>query len=228
MWTEFKIPDLTRKVPVTLNINVIIHKITEKRDTYKTVNIARARNKLLDYITKDCEYFIMIDMNYINNRKIDKEVIKKYLIRNDWDGLSFNYNNYYDIWALALEPYYISMWHWTDPEIVKSIMKNTVVNKLHIMNRENLLECISGFCGLGLYRTDKFKDCRYSGYFDLSKFYKLGVNLERNIKLLTKLTDKLDKRGLQSDCEHKYFHIDAINKHKARIRISPLILFKDK
>ena len=31
VWTEFKIPDLTKKVPVTLNIKVIIHKIITQK-----------------------------------------------------------------------------------------------------------------------------------------------------------------------------------------------------
>jgi len=37
----------------------------------------------------DYKYFIMLDCNYNNYKTIDIEILKKYLLREDWDCLTF-------------------------------------------------------------------------------------------------------------------------------------------
>ena len=192
-----------------------------------TVNIANARNKILDHISyyhPNTDFFIMIDSNYIHDEELHPEILKKYLHRDDWDGLSFNKNDYYDIWALSIDPYFISMWHWRNPGIAKDHMKKCIEGKLKILKEGELLECISAFCGFSIYRTNKFLNCSYSGLFDRDAICKSGVDILKNIQAFKKYTYPLGVYH-PPDCEHKYFHMEAIHKHGAKIRISGDKLF---
>jgi hypothetical protein len=97
------------------------------------------------------------------------------------------------------------------------------------MKPNDLLECLSAFNGFAIYKKDKFKGCQYDwqvhGNFDLVS----KEDVDRNEKALgSKFT--IDKSYHQiinpvTDCEHRYFHMSAIEKNDARIRISPLHLF---
>tara|TARA_B100001094_G_scaffold332134_1_gene402931 strand:+ start:3935 stop:4729 length:795 start_codon:yes stop_codon:yes gene_type:complete len=189
----------------------------------RSVNIATARNKILKELTD--EYFmIMLDMNYTNIQSFQPEILTKYLYRDDWDCLTFNRKDYYDIWALSIKPYYISMWHWEKPDKVKGVMKDYIENTLKEMPDDRLLKCISAFGGFGIYKVSKFKGCKYTGLYDLDPFFRLKLNLEDNRKILKSISDTPGEYK-PVDCEHKYFHMEAIEKHKARIRICKEILF---
>ena len=186
---------------------------------YRTRRIANARNGCLQMIRKnysDYEMFIMMDCDDVCSQDIKLNVLQTYLYRNDWDALSFNKSNYYDIWALSIRPYMLSYRHFEDAltpykDYITTLLKNVPTN--------GLLKCASAFNGFAIYRMNKFIDCNYDGSFNLNLFKKEYI--ERNIKALN---SKL-KLGLIEDCEHRAFHIDAINKNNARIRISPEILF---
>ena len=81
------------------------------------------------------------------------------------------------------------------------------------------MKCSSAFNGFAIYRMQKFLNCNYDGRIRLDLIPK--NYLARNIQI-NKSTIKTD---LVEDCEHRAFHIEAINKNGARIRISPEILF---
>jgi len=214
------------KIKIIVNTNGMFNIIT--------VNIATARNKILDIIFNTdykyeykYDYFIMIDMNYIHEKKLNIEVLTKHLntdLVSEWDALMFNMNPYYDIWALSLSPYYISVWHWINPDLVKTKMINNLNEKLSKLNDGELLECVSAFGGFGIYKTEKFVNCKYTGLFELDKIYKFGINVLNNIKALRGYTRPLPQYH-PPDCEHKYFHMDAIKNNEARIRVSPECLF---
>jgi hypothetical protein len=193
-------------------------------------NISNARNKILDKIRElnkpEFEYFIMLDFDDVSSGDININTIEKYLNTDwDWDALSFNRNPYYDIWALSYSPYIYSCWHWDNHNIVE-IIKNDIINKLNNINKNELFECYSAFNGLSIYKISKFINCSYD--WDIINTIKyipddillnnINVNKEKNINII------YNNNGF-GDCEHRKFHLEAIQKNNAKIFISPLFLF---
>lgn len=204
------------------NDNYIILKSPQVGD-YRSVNIATARNLQLEVINrylKMTRQMIVLDANYVNNKKLQIEILDKAMGRSDWDALFFNHDDYYDIWALSYDPYYINCWLFGN---ILDIMRNDIKEKLDSLKEDELYECISAFCGFGIYRFEKFKDCSYSGFMEFERFY--SFNIEKNIRILQQKRLFLNPE-LPWDCEHKYFHLDGIEKHGARIRISSNFIFR--
>ena len=233
----------SKPINVKVNIKILIN--NRKPSNIITVSIADARNLILNEIynkynkynkynnltTKPVynifDYFIMMDMNYIHEKTIQPDILKRYLTDENkmkWDCLTFNREPYYDFWALSLKPYYISLWHWEKPNIVKSIMDYNLKDKLNGLNDGELLDCVSAFGGFGIYKIEKFNNCTYFGLFDYNKLQNFGIDIQKNIDVLKKYTTPLSQYH-PPDCEHKYFHMEAINKNEAKIRISPENLF---
>jgi hypothetical protein len=186
---------------------------------YRTHRIALGRNKCLKTMHEkfnDYDHFIMMDCDDRCNYNIKLELLKNYLLRNDWDSLSFNHPaGYYDTWALSKRPYVVSCHHFKDPcqgkEYISNIIKKTP--------RHKLIQCLSAFNGFSIYRTSKFEDCWYDGRFRLDYIPK--KLLIENIRASGKIFYEQNKQ----DCEHRFFHFSAVKKHNARIMISPLCLF---
>jgi hypothetical protein len=174
----------------------------------------------------------MMDMDDVCSGNININVLEKY-INNDssWDSLSFNRRNYFDIWALSLDIYLLSCWHFPGGFDIVNRIKSYVNEKLSKLKPDDLLECFSAFNGFAIYKKDKFTGCYYD--WQIHNNYDLFSieDIERNEKALcTKFT--IDKSyhivvNPITDCEHRYFHMKAIEKNDARIRISPLLLFTD-
>lgn len=202
---------------------IIINKTREYHYSKRTSNISNARNRIMNYM-KQCinniSYFIMMDFNYIHNSKIHPEILHNYFKRNDWDALSFNKEPYYDIWALSIDPYYMSCWNFKTKGRTYAVdkMQSYIINKLNNTGKDKLLSCISAFNGFAIYRYSKFKDISYSGKFNLNNWKKFDLN--ENIKLCGPVHIS------EEDCEHRNFHINALNKNEnLKICISPLCLF---
>ena len=78
-----------------------------------------------------------------------------------------------------------------------------------------------------------FYICNYKLFCLLILFYQLSAAIiyrispshliKQNIALFN---GKFDYSKIE-DCEHRYFHLMAINKNQARIRISPYIIFPE-
>ena len=171
-----------------------------------------------------------MDMDDVCSAPIRINLLKKY-IENDenWDSLSFNRNIYYDIWALSIDSYLLSCWHFHD-SIAIAKMIQYVKNKLFELNENELLECRSAFNGFAIYKKSKFVDCFYD--WEIKNTYNLIT--EEEVKKNEKevgLSFTLNKSyhsmiNPLTDCEHRYFHMKAIEKNNAKIRISPLNLFE--
>lgn len=99
---------------------------------FRTQNISHGRNCCLEYIRHnfiDCEMFIMMDLDDVCSKNINTEILKKYLKREDLDGLSFNTSpNYYDIWALSINPYYLSLFAFEQSKQLENLMAKHVKN----------------------------------------------------------------------------------------------------
>lgn len=204
----------------------------------RTQNISNARNRIIEYIYNDTspryEYFIMMDMDDVCSGEFHVDVLEKCLHRNDWDSLSFNRRFYYDIWALSIEPLYISCWHWTKDWIRGSnlfavLMKSYIEQKLAETPQSELLDCRSAFNGFAIYRTSKFAQCVYNNSFIENLKMLSYSEIENNIRNFNRYDEsvKFVWTNVDDDCEHKYFHIHAANKNGAKIKICPLILFEE-
>ena len=199
-------------------------------------NICSARNSILQYIRnnddKSYEYLLMIDLDNVSCDKMNIDILNYYLNRNDWDSLSFNTPDYYDIFALSIDPFIHSCWHWKDDNDkqvtdVVSIMRNYVQEKLSKIKKTDLLECLSAFNGIAIYRLEKFINCNYGcDHAYNMEFLNKNIGqkwLENNINAIeNKYKLRFDEK---QDCEHRIFHLEAIYKNNAKIRISPLSIF---
>lgn len=206
------------------NLEIIM---CNNKNPISCINISNARNSVLDYIrslNENYEYFIVMDMDNVCANLINLNVIRDTIVCPDWDAITFNRPDYYDIFALSIDPYFISWQSWyPDSGKVGDIMKDYIINKLNkLKDTDNLLECYSAFNGFMIYKTSKFINNNYGT--DLSYNMKLltNNNIENNIKILKNFKINLNNN---LDCEHKQFHYQAINRYNARIRISPKYCF---
>ena len=204
--------------------------------TFRTHRIAQARNYCLDQIREkysDYPFFIMMDFDNVNCKNVNSDVLKKYVNRDDWDGLSFNtHGGYYDIWALSIKPFYFSYNHFKNNYTFHNIIRHYINERIKTVPKDELLECMSSFNGFSIYRTQKFLHCYYDGRIrtDLipSSFLQEHMMAAKSPivykyhGLSGSKYEQIDAR--KEDCEHRAFHYMA-TKLGARIRISPEILF---
>ena len=199
---------------------------------FRTHRLATARNFCLEYVkTKDLNeypFFIMMDFDDVNCKQVRPEILKKYLCTDDWDGLSFNTTPmYYDIWALSIYPYCFSYNHFKNTPIHNySTLQSYVDNKLKNLKNGELLSCISSFNGFSIYRTSKFLNTCYDGRVRmdlLPKKYLMSHMIAANSHIVFK--DFGHIKGKYEDCEHRAFHMKAINNDEAKIRITNEVLF---
>ena len=170
----------------------------------------------------------MMDFDDVNCKEIRPDILKTYLSRNDWDGLSFNTSPmYYDIWALSIFPYCFSYNHFKNTSIHNhGFLKNYIDDKLKNLKNGELLNCISSFNGFSIYRTEKFLNTQYDGRVRLDllpKKYLLSHMIASKSGIIFK--DYGHIKGKYEDCEHRAFHMKAINNDNAKIMITKDILF---
>ena len=202
-------------------LKVVLHINTELLSNFRVYNIAKARNKCLEIIRSqfpDYEYFIMMDCDEVCSSNINVEPLMHYLTAvYEWDALTFNKHPYYDLWALSKYPYSFSCMHFANWQqwgtFIEEIIANTPPN--------TLIPCLSAFNGFAIYRTNKFINCYYDGKPRLDLLPKHLLLANEKIAGPVYLQGKA---GL-IDCEHRSFHLMAINKNNARIRIAPEIIF---
>ena len=185
-------------------VNLYVNK--SEFSPYRTHRLAFARNKCLDMIREkysNYEMFIMMDCDNVCSGNINLDPIKKNLYRNGWDALSFNRSDYYDIWALSIRPYVFSFLHFHPNAFGK--MKKYIQDILENAPRDKLIKCSSAFNGFAIY------------------LLKAHARITKSKGLVYKKYETVD--GRYEDCEHRAFHLEAIRKNGAKIRISPEIIF---
>jgi hypothetical protein len=209
-------------------------KIFENKESlspYRTHNIAKARNFCLNYVKRNQDkfpYFIMMDCDDVNCKNCDPNILKKYLLRDDWDGLSFNTSpKYYDIWGLSIYPYCFSYNHFENNVLFYDIIQNYITHLLNKLPNDKLLSCISSFNGFSIYKTPKFMYTYYDGRIRndlIHPIYLAAHSKFAKSPLVYKKYVTSDCRF--EDCEHRAFHILANKNSGAQIMISPEVLFK--
>lgn len=207
------------------DIEIIINKA--ERFKSRTQNIAVARNGILQYIRNQStyDYFIMMDSNeYSCIGEINIDVLNHVMTRKDeWDSISFDREaGYYDTWALSFDPYIYSPFHCENHELVIEKMRLKFNNILEYYKKNapnKFIEVYSAFNGFAIYKTSVFIDCSYSSLIKFDLFPK------RILSKQIKTTKCKFYKILNDDCEHRAFHLEAIKKHKAKIRICTKSLF---
>ena len=173
------------------------------------VRIAYCRNMILNKINSDFvnyDYMMMIDLDDACVPKINIENFKSLFNDSSWDGISFNRDDYYDIWALRSPLFTKNCWNFRRRSTGATYRKK-VKNKItQILNtRKTLLRVHSAFNGCAIYKMPKIKNCRYN-----------AKNREKSLAL--------GFYGIM-DCEHVAFHRAMREKNNATIFITPLIIF---
>jgi len=214
-----------------INERLVLFINKKVKSNYRTHNIAYARNHCLNYIRNNqnrFSYFIMMDFDDVNSKNINTDILPKYFMRDDWDGLSFNTSpKYYDIWGLSIKPYCFSYNHFEQNQYNNyHTIQDFITKKLEDLPEGELLKCISSFNGFSIYRTEKFLNSYYDGRLRLdiipAKFIKKHAVAARSNIILQ---DYGHVKGKYEDCEHRSFHALAITQVDAKIRISPEVLF---
>ena len=217
-------PQLLEDYKNNSNFKVYTSKLQSNNSPFNTCRIARARNECLRIvysIIKCVDFHFVIDADDVNCYNWDIALIERYLTRNDWDALSFNRPDYYDIWALLFDNYKHHCWGFNNSNSkIVEIMRQDIQNRLS--KTEDLLDCYSAFNGFGIYRTSKFKNCFYSGlYKDIKR---LISDKERQETIDFLKENKQIETGINNNfveqCEHIYYHMSASKLYNARIVIS--------
>ena len=189
----------------------VIERLRVQTHHIRAQTIAHGRNQLLKVIShlySEYDFMIMMDLDNILERFKPKHVFNIFNYNNVWDVLTANcINKYYDIWALRIPP---SVWNqaihgkiWNRPlahdcwtQMVDNIQPRICVKNYQklIPIKFPLIETVSSFGGLGIYKIAAIKGCKYDSF-------------ENNIP----------------QCEHVGFH-KAIVKNGGRIFICPSLL----
>lgn len=235
--TLLKLQNFQKKHPNKMKI--IIN--NEPLLKYRTHRIANARNKIVEYIEEnlnDFEYMIMFDADEICCYDVNLNVLRYHLNLNSWDALSFNRSGLpkghenYDIWALLYEPFIHHCHSYNGCLDIVFAMRDDITKKLNNLKLGELFECYSAFNGIAIYRLKKFKNCKYDGekqkYFSDERINEMLEYLRKTYnKNLTINFDFVDPShgGGKQIADHVNFHISAIRKNNAKIRISGESLF---
>jgi glycosyltransferase involved in cell wall biosynthesis len=197
----------------------------------RTVNIARARNRLMQHMRSafdvaEWPYFIMMDLDDVCAGKLQLAPLARVLSESDqWDTCSFNRAGYYDIWALSVKPYIYSCWGFHDPLTVVHTMQDYIIDLLRETPDHRYLEVLSAFNGFAIYKSAIFFQCHYD--WRMPKKYMSLADLQANQQILgfRATFSPLDQQTNEPDCEHRHFHMQAKYDFGARIMICPEHIF---
>jgi hypothetical protein len=199
----------------------------------RTERICGARNRILLSIAKSqkkADFLIMMDLDDVCTAPLRVERLVPFLVRTDWDVLSFHHApplGYYDIWALAYDDYVMSCWNFGSYghcRYVVDTMKARFAAVLESMSPDELVPVLSAFNGFAIYKWPCIDKCWYRWKSPEIESYD-AAQLARNRALLD-VTWPFTFRLGKEDCEHRGFHEDIRQKHKAKIMVSPVILFE--
>tara|TARA_Y100000591_G_C21848390_1_gene710056 strand:- start:2656 stop:3477 length:822 start_codon:yes stop_codon:yes gene_type:complete len=216
--------DLSLKKLCELKKNFDIEIIINKNPltNIRTLNISNARNRIIDVIYKyysNFDYFIMMDFDDVCSKPINIDTLKDGIINNNkWDALFFNNVNYYDFWALCFDDFQYSCWHSNNVKKLINLMNEEFKKK--IKDNEEFIDCQSAFGGFGIYKTKRFNNCKYQSLIDITLFNKKNLqNIYNKYQIQYMINNNI------YDCEHRYYHLNAIRQNNVHLKISKKYLF---
>jgi hypothetical protein len=212
------------------NKNVIIRNI-KNTSKYRTVRIATARNECLNIVYNELNnihYHIAIDCDSVNIMPWNVNLIHSYLNNfdnDDWDSISFNRPDFYDIWALLFDNYKHHCWGFgNDSPTIVINMKKDIINKIK-HSTSNSIDVLSAFNGFCIYKTKQFKNCYYDGLYSNVKQL---ITPEERIQTLNYIKQYNINASINDKCieccEHIFYHLLAI-KQGCKNKISKYNLF---
>jgi hypothetical protein len=162
----------------------------------------------------------MLDMDDVSSKPINIDVLKDVLKQdkiNIWDGLFFNNINYYDFWALNFKEFQYSCWHSNNNKKLINLMNKKFKEEC---KSKEFIECQSAFGGFGIYKINRFKNCYYRSLIDLTL-----LNLQTIQSVSNKYNIQYNINPNIYDCEHRYFHLNAIRQNNVKLFIYNKNLF---
>ena len=210
--------------------------------TTRTQNIANARNGVLDEIRREysgCDYFIMMDANeYSCVGEMDLDTLNEVFLPGkveQWDAVSFDREaGYYDFWALSFGEFVYSVWHFDPTQVMSKRMRdvfNPLLSQYKTERPDEFIPVLSAFNGCAVYKTSRFAGCSYSATIDMSLFPPGSVQAQME-RSGCRVYDHFGNPATHpqfhndGDCEHRRFHLEAIQKNECRIRIYPKSVFR--
>lgn len=164
-------------------------------DLPRPLSLMEARNMYISILEKDFgkgTYLIIMDCDEVNTDKIDEDgFLNNFSYPVDsWDAMLANQiNSYYDIYALRCRKLNCLNNYQHDSSInVRELQKP-------IPMESELIPVDSAFGGIGLYHTEKLKDCRYNSFQQIHY-------------------------TIYETCEHVPFH-EQFRKNQAKLFINP-------
>ena len=202
--------------------------VREQFSKERCINICNARNRCLKSIRDSGigpELIIAMDLDDVCSGELDISVIQQYLRREDeWDGLTFYNERYYDFWALSIRPFTLSCWHSTKCIALIKATSRYLRGRIEDNKERGLLECQSAFGGFGIYKYALYGDISYSViHKNIFHNYIDVVQVQRASGIRYYIHDVKD--GTHIDCEHRSFHYQAALKNKARLLMATKSIF---
>ena len=143
----------------------------------RTVRISNGRNKLLEKVKElnvnnKYQYFIMLDMDNVNNTGKFVDTIDTCFTDLNWDVLTANQSDaYYDMWALRKK----GLLDWDCWKEHKKAVANgmdhgeSMKKYIYVMDKFETgqrIDVDSAFSGIAIYKISSIGDCVYNGKHD--------------------------------------------------------------
>jgi len=221
---EFKKNNLDIDIDILVNEN--------KRSKYRTHNLEYIRNLMFGLVLEkynNYDYYITIDSDNVCSNPINLDILEKHINNYEkWDIITFNKDDYYDIWALQYDIYihHCRCFGYNSWPVIDFI-KSDITTKLNNLKENEYFPVYSAFNGFGVYKLKYLKNAKYDGkkqyYFPSEKVEYMINYLNKNIKNKKKEIKITDNK---ENCEHIGFHMSVIAENKnIRIMITKDILF---
>jgi hypothetical protein len=168
----------------------------------------------------------MIDCDNVNYLPWNINILSYYLNQNqDWDVISFNRPNFYDIWSLLFDNYkHHCHGFGKDNDAVIDKMTIDILEKLK--HSEDTVDVLSAFNGFCMYKTKKVEGCIYNGLYVNVKQFISEEEKQNTVNYLKKYNMNVTiNDDCVECCEHIHYHLSAIQKG-CKIKLSKFNLFE--
>jgi len=200
---------------------------SKRESEIRVQNICNARNRLMQnmrniYKSRPFEYFLMMDCDKVSSKQVQLGTLKEVFDNKEkWDSVSFaSPMQYYDIWALNYDDFYVSFLHSKNYHNMYSFVRKDIQQKL---TNVTWYKVYSAFGGSAFYKTSMFLDLNYGWKIEDNMKFIDDKMLERHNTFVGEKYPRFFTR--KEDCEHRFFHFQAYYNRDAKIYIYTKPLF---
>ena len=220
--------ELIRQYQASRDYEVYAEEI-ENPFRHRPVRIAKARNRCLEILYGPfggADYHIMLDTDEVNAHAWNMQVLDRYLQNldaDDWDAVSFNRPDYYDVWALTFDQFRYNCWGFGDhSRQVIQYMQKCITEKLKNSDQPTV-PVYSAFNGLAIHKTRRFENIHYDGHYaSIEPFLKSEETLAllEHLKQAVNKDIQLKRLWKVPYCEHVYYYWTAAKQNDCVIKVS--------